>query len=183
MAWPIFQALWKELTIEGRPPILMSMDSVQFAMQNTLYNAPGLLPIHAHDLAIIKHFTDYLSGAQTLPNGGAIIAATQRSHAPTNITTDLVIKQIQDKQKGYPPRNKNPYEKNYDSRVEKVLANVEVMKLKGISKLEARGLMEYWAQSGLLRSVVDEKTVTEKWALAGNGVVGEIERGTLRMRI
>jgi len=43
--------------------------------------------------------------------------------------------------------------------------------------------MEYWAQSGVFRGQVDEKTVTEKWALAGNGIVGEIERGALRMRI
>ena len=49
--------------------------------------------------------------------------------------------------------------------------------------MEARALMEYWAQSGVLRQRVDEKTVTAKWALAGNGVVGELERGALRMRI
>ena len=43
--------------------------------------------------------------------------------------------------------------------------------------------MEYWAQSGVLRAQVDERTVTEKWSLAGNGIIGEIERGALLMRI
>jgi small subunit ribosomal protein S29 len=183
IAWPLFQALWTELTAAGRPPILMSMDSVQFAMQSTLYKSPDFLPIHAHDFAAIKHFTDYFSGARALPNGGAILAATQRSHTPTNITVDLLVGQLEDKQAGRKVRRRDPYEKNYDSRVEAAFAAAEVLKLKGVSKFEARGLMEYWAQSGLLRSVVDEKTVTEKWALAGHGILGEIERGSLRMRV
>jgi small subunit ribosomal protein S29 len=67
--------------------------------------------------------------------------------------------------------------------VEKSLQGAEVLKLKGLSKEEARCLMEYWAASGVLRQRVDEQTVAEKWTLAGNGIVGEIQRGALRMRI
>ncbi len=58
-----------------------------------------------------------------------------------------------------------------------------MLKLKGLSKGEARGLMEYWARSGVLRSRVDEEKVAEKWALAGNGIVGEMQRTALWMRI
>lgn len=152
-------------------------------MKDTLYRSPDFLPIHAHDLAIIKLFTDHLSGTAKLPNGGAVVVATSRSHAPANLTVDFVIKQLEDKQAGRKVRSKDPFEKNYDVRAEQALSAVEVLKVKGLSKPEARGLMEYWAQSGLLRSVVDERTVAEKWALAGHGIIGEIERGTLRMRI
>lgn len=183
VAWPIFQALWKELTAEGRPPVLFTLDSLQLAMQDTLYRSADFLPIHAHDFAIIKQFTDYLSGARTLPNGGAIIGATQRSHAPKNITVDLAIQQAEEKQQSRPLTAKDPFERRYDPRAEQVLSSVRVLKLAGLSKDEARGLMEYWAQSGVLRSVVDERSVAEKWALAGHGVVGEIERGALKMRI
>jgi small subunit ribosomal protein S29 len=161
----------------------MTLDSLQFAMQDTLYRSPEFVPIHAHDLAIIKHLTDYLSGYERLPNGGAVIAATQRSHAPINITMNLSIKQVEDAQEGRRITPKDPFEKKYDLRTQQALAAVQVLRLGGLSKIEARGLMEYWAQSGVLRSVVDERSVAEKWALAGNGVIGEIERGALKMRI
>jgi small subunit ribosomal protein S29 len=152
-------------------------------MQKSLYRAPDYSFIHSHDLAIIRHFVEYLSGAKSLPNGGAIIAATNRSHAPVSKSLNLAIKQTEEKARGEEITQKDPFEKAYDARSDKVLGNFEVLRLKGLSKKEARGLMEYWAQSGVLRSRVDESEVAEKWALAGNGVVGEIERGALRMRI
>lgn len=208
-------AFWKEITAKGRPPILMALDGLQYIMQNSLYRSAEFKPIHAHDLAIVDHFLSYLSGDKTLPNGGAAIAASSRSHAPISKSMDLAIQQSQERQFGgivverdtwgreryddvraieafrenQELRNielfteRDPWEKSYDSRADKALAKVETMKLRGLSKAEARGLMEYWAQSGVLRAQVDERTVTEKWALAGNGVIGEIERGALLMRI
>ena len=56
-------------------------------------------------------------------------------------------------------------------------------RLKGLSKDEARGLMEYWAKSGILRQTVSESLVGEKWSLSGGGVVGELERGCVKMRV
>ena len=91
--------------------------------------------------------------------------------------------QSEDRQAGIEITERDPYEKRYDARVGEAMQSLELMRLKGLSKVEARGLMEYWAASGVLRSRVDEKTVAEKWAVAGNGIVGEIERGALRMRI
>ncbi len=60
---------------------------------------------------------------------------------------------------------------------------MEIQRLKGLSKDEARGLMEYWAKSGLVRQKVNETLVGEKWTLSGGGVVGELERATVRMKI
>jgi small subunit ribosomal protein S29 len=74
---------------------------------------------------------------------------------------------------------KDPFFRGYDERVEAVLRSVEVLRLKGVDKLEARALMEYWAASGMLRATVDEKAVTEKWTLAGSGILGEMERAAL----
>jgi small subunit ribosomal protein S29 len=148
------------------------------------YRSASYELIHAHDLALVQHFVTYLSGEKPLPNGGAILGATSRSHAPVSASLELALKQALEKQQhGEIMTKKDPYGKKYDTRAEDKLKSVEVLKLKGLSKVEARGLMEYWAQSGLLRSRVDERLVTEKWALAGNGIVGEIERGVLRMRI
>ncbi|KAL5321003.1 hypothetical protein ACEPPN_011813 [Leptodophora sp. 'Broadleaf-Isolate-01'] len=183
IAWPIFQALWSELTLEGRPPIVMCLDSLSFAMQNSLYRAPDFSPIHAHDLAIMKHFIDHLSGSAVLPNGGAVLAATNKSHAPISKSMNLAIKQAEDRQAGREITQRDPFEKSYDPRVDAALTSIEVLRLKGLSKTEARGLMEYWAKSGVLRCKVDEESVTEKWALAGNGIVGEIQRTALWMRM
>ncbi|KAL2072627.1 hypothetical protein VTL71DRAFT_11970 [Oculimacula yallundae] len=183
IAWPVFQALWSELTLKGRPPILMCVDSVSFTMQNSLYRSPDFSPIHSHDLVIIKHFIDHLSGSSKLPNGGAIIAATNKSHAPISKSLNLAIKQSEDRKAGRDVTPRDPFEKSYDPRVDKALAGIEVLRLKGLSKKEARGLMEYWAKSGVLRSKVDEESVTEKWTLAGNGIVGEIQRTALWMRV
>jgi small subunit ribosomal protein S29 len=94
----------------------------------------------------------------------------------------LALKQQEDRQAGREITQREWFAA-IDERTMKSLQNVKVMKLKGLSKVEARGLMEYWAASGVLRARVDEKSVAEKWALAGNGIVGEIERGSLRARI
>jgi small subunit ribosomal protein S29 len=228
-AWPIFKAFWSEITAPGMPPIMMCMDSVSFIMQNSLYRTQDFNVIHSHDLAIVRHYVDLLSGTTSLPNGGAVLAATNRSHAPLSKSLDLALKQAEDRYKianhrappsgllgetgkhaqsgsgfkspsptlsaieqeaerraeGFPGAitQRDPYEKNYDARTDEVLKNIEVMKIGGISKAEARGLMEYWAKSGVLRTTVNEQAVAEKWALAGNGIVGEIQRGALWMRI
>jgi small subunit ribosomal protein S29 len=207
VAWPVFQAFWAELMAKGRPPVLLALDGLNNVMRESMYRAPDTSFVHAHDLAIVNHFVGYLSGVRKLGNGGAVIAATNRSHAPKSKSLDLVLTQLEERQLGEEEiTEKDPFEKGYDGRVEWALGvkdvegveeaageetvekelspgPVEVLKLKGLSKKEARGLMEYWAKSGVLRKRVDEEEVAEKWALAGNGVVGEIERGALRMRI
>ncbi|KAB8302081.1 hypothetical protein EYC80_005532 [Monilinia laxa] len=182
-SWPIFQAFWKEITAANRPPVLMSLDGLQWIMKDSLYRNADFDLIHAHDLAIVNHFVQYLSGEKNLPNGGAVIAATSRSHAPISRSTDLAIAQQLERQAEQELTERDPFEKKYDKRADEALQNLQILWLEGLSKMEARALMEYWAQSGVLRQRVDEKIVTEKWALAGNGVVGELERGALRMRI
>ncbi|KAI7307175.1 hypothetical protein KC315_g13861, partial [Hortaea werneckii] len=61
-------------------------------------------------------------------------------------------------------------------------AGTPVQKLAGLSKTEARGIMEYYAQSGMLRQTVTEGLVSERWSLSGEGVVGELEKGSVRAR-
>ena len=160
----------------------MALDGLSHVMQNSLYRSQDFKEVHAHDLAIVKHFMEYLGGTKTFPNGGAVIAATSRSHAPVSKSLDLMILQAEEKAAGLEISSRNPFEREYDPRAEENMRDVSVLSLAGLSKHEARGLMEYWAHSGVLRQAVDERTVTEKWALAGNGIVGEIERGALKMR-
>ncbi|KAB5551335.1 mitochondrial ribosomal death-associated protein 3-domain-containing protein [Coniochaeta sp. 2T2.1] len=180
--WPIFSAVLQELTVEGhgRPPILFSLDGLSFIMKMSEYRSPAYELVHAHDLAIVRRFVDLLSGKTKLPSGGAVIAATTRGNSPRNPSMELAIARQEAAQgliKEAPVRE--PYSKKYDDRAEGVLSNFEVLKLKSVSRSEARSLMEYWAASGLLRTAVDEQAVSDKWILGGNGNLGEMERATL----
>ncbi|KAK4217045.1 mitochondrial ribosomal death-associated protein 3-domain-containing protein [Rhypophila decipiens] len=180
-AWTVFSALWKELSsnIRGRPPILFALDGLHHIMKISKYRNAAFDLIHSHDLALIKLFTDYLSGQASLPNGGAIIAATSRNNCPVSASLELALEQRLATQNGEEPPAKKPYFKGYDSRVEGAMKSAQVLRIKGVSKLETRSLMEYWAASGLLRTTVDEVAVSEKWMLGGNGVLGEMERASL----
>ncbi|KAK4205216.1 putative mitochondrial SSU ribosomal protein S23 precursor [Triangularia verruculosa] len=181
-AWPVFQALWSELNAPAaanRPPILLSLDNLPHIMKPSAYRSSAFEPIHSHDLSLVKLFVDALSGNTRFPSGGAVIAATNRNNGPRIPSMELALKQRLAAQKGEEVERKDPYFKGYDERVERVLRSVEVLEVNRIGKREARSLMEYWAASGLLRTTVDEQTVSEKWTLGGGGVLGEMERAAL----
>lgn len=181
-AWLVLNALWKEMTAKGhdRPPILLALDGLAHIMKVSEYRSPAFELIHSHDLALVRRFVDHLSGATPLPNGGAVIAATTRGNAPRMPTMDLALGGREAERDGTEPPRRDLYVKGFDERVDAALATVQVLRLKGVNKAEARAVMEYWAASGLLRTTVDEPTVSEKWTMGGNGILGEMERATLR---
>lgn len=178
-AWPTFAALWTELTLPGRPPLLMTLDGLSHVNLVTDYRDPAFNRVHAHDLSLVSTFVDALSGTAPLPNGGAILAATSGNNAHLNPSQELVLSQLEAGQAGQPIPQPEPYRKGYDNRVYDALKNTSVVRLDGVSKEDARALMEYWGASGLLRARIDQRTVWEKWALGGHGVVGEMERASL----
>lgn len=184
IAWSVFTAMWKELTTPGqhRRPILFAIDGLAHIMKASAYRSPSFELIHSHDLALIRLFTDCLSGALTLPNGGAAIGVTSLGNSPRSPSMELALDQRLAEQDGMDAADipqRDPYFRGYDDRVEAVLRTVQVLHLGGLPKAEARSLVEYWAASGLLRTTVDEATVTQSWAMGGSGVVGEMERASL----
>lgn len=184
IAWPVFQAFWAEITAAGapgRPPVLLTLDGLSHVTCDSAYRDPDFNLINARDLAIVAFFFEYLSGAKKLPNGGAVLAATSKGNAPLSYALSIAIRQQEERQAGIPAEKitqPEPY-RLLDQRAFQSLQAAPVLRVNGLSKLEARGLMEYWAASGMLRKRVDEKTVTEKWTISGHGVVGEMERGAL----
>lgn len=218
LAWPIYNALFRELTAEGRPPVAYTLDGVVFAMRPTKYLDADVKPIHAHDLTLLNHFLSYLSGSQSLRNGGLVMAVDSQSNRPSVPTLDHALQRPVRKAKqaeeeahlaaflerdekariaheGRQSRS-NPQLKELravmrepspflvtDDRVAAVMKDVAVVDVKGLSKEECRGVMEYYARSGMLRQRVDSSLVSEKWTLAGQGVIGEIERGCVVMKI
>lgn len=159
-------------------------------MRNSEYLSAEVKPIHAHDLTIIRHFIDHLSGQKALPNGGIVLGATSQSNAPSSPALDFCIQVAEAKQKNAERIPEwNPY-KNVDVRVMEALKDLnsdskdfDVIKVGGLTKEEARAIMEYYAESGLLRHQVNTSFVSEKWSLAGMGNIGELERTSVRLRL
>ena len=200
LAYPIWQALWSELTTPSnaesqdglqRPPFLVTMDGVDQAMRMSAYLDADVKPIHAHDLALVRDFMALLSGETSMPNGGMVMAATCQSNRGASPTLDhllnLSIAQQDNSNLSANAEDRleepmyDPYAPK-DTRVEAAMKGVQAMKLSGLSKDEAKGMMEYYAQSGILRDTVTDGLVSEKWTLAGSGIVGELEKGAVRMR-
>lgn len=191
-ALPIFQTLIQDLLLPSRPPILLCLDRLGYAMKESAYRDANFKPIHAHDLYLLKWFLGFLSGASPLPNGGIVLAATSGSDTPLVPALEIAIQETEKSpQDPGPP----PYPKSYkpirhalakyDSRVLDVFAKegLEIQRLERLSKDEARALMLYWAQNGMLGRRIDEDFVAEKWAISGGGVVGELERATVQLGI
>jgi len=188
IAWPIYQALWKELTSttakQARPPVLFTVDGLSHISRLSEYLAPSMHYIHAHDLTLIDHFVSFLSGASTLPNGGLILGVDSNSNRPFSPSLDLAIVQSEIRTRTgrtdmpmYDPDS--PYER-IDERVLSTMRNVDLMKVKGLSRPEARTVLEYYARSGMLRANISDGLVNERWTLAGGGIVGELERASVK---
>jgi len=184
----IYAALWTELLLPNRPPILYALDSLPHAMTTSAYLDAAATPIHAHDLSLIAHFVSFLRGDRALPNGGLVVAADSRSNRPPVPTLEHVLASSSSRAAGKQADYKaaldarSPYHA-LDDRVVDALRDVEVVTLAGLSKDECRAVMEYYARSGMLRQRVDDRLVGEKWTLAGGGIVGEVERGSVVMRV
>jgi small subunit ribosomal protein S29 len=190
MSWSVWQALWKELTSPSqhkRPPILVALDGIDHWMTLSKYRSAEYNPIHAHQLAPIKHFLQILFNkhrAGQLANGGMVLASTSASNSPSLPTFDLLLKQLEAAERGLKVGDEDfpmpqPY-KAVDQRVLGLLPGsdgLSVQRLKGLEKdVEARGLLEYFAKSGVMREAVNDVMVGEKWSLAGGGVIGEMAR-------
>ncbi|KAI1384928.1 mitochondrial ribosomal protein [Hypoxylon trugodes] len=178
-AWPVFQALWKELLLPGRPPIMFALDGLSHIMRISDYRNPAFQLIHSHDLSLVRLFTDALGGKTKFVNGAAILGVTSKGNSPIIPSMEKALEQAAAAQAGQPIPPRDPFFAKYDERVFESLKGVKLLNVCGVSKAEARSLMEYWAASGVLRMRVDEKNVSEKWTLAGNGVLGEMERASL----
>ncbi|KAL2860679.1 mitochondrial 37S ribosomal protein mS29 [Aspergillus lucknowensis] len=211
-AWTVFQALWLELTstsaVPGleknftpRPPILVTVDGLAHWMTHSKYRSAQFEPIHAHDLVFVRHFLSLLKPGQdkpTLPNGGALLYATSTTTNPPSVYSfDVALKQVAARHAGVDPSSPEfPQPEAYsktDPRVFEALSSpkptaakegmLEHQVLGGVTRDEARGFLEYFARSGLLRETINDELVGEKWTLAGGGVIGELERLGRRVRV
>ncbi|KAL4811107.1 mitochondrial ribosomal death-associated protein 3-domain-containing protein [Aspergillus unguis] len=210
-AWLVFQAFWAELTATSaapglekhftpRPPMLVAIDGLGHWMKDSAYRSAKHELIHAHDFVFVRHFLDLLKpgkGKPTLPNGGALLYATSASNNPSIYGFDLALQQVTARNAGVNPSSPEfPLPKAFSYPDQRVLeafnlpkptsakeGALEVQEIGGLTRDEARGFLEYFARSGLLRETVSDEWASEKWTLAGGGVIGELEKVGRRLRV
>ena len=198
LSWQVFSALWNELTLPNtaeiesigpRPPILYCADNISHLFVPSKYHILDgqdyLQPIHALDLALPRHFVDHLTGAESFPNGGIVLGATSNSDyvqcPPLEVGIKLAKARLQSSSSDPQVSDFwNPLQR-IDQRVMDICSNLDVLTLNGISKDDAKALIEHWAQSGLVRNRVDDSLVAEKWTLSGGGILGELENAVVTM--
>jgi small subunit ribosomal protein S29 len=205
VAWPVFQALFKELTVKGasaRPSVLVTADGIDHWMCETSYRNSEHKPIHAHQLSLVRQFVNLLfsaPGGNSSPmmagnlvsqtpfvSGGMVLLATTGSNTPAPPTFKLLVDQMRALRQGIARSEQDfPVPKPYSKPDERVLAlcalataekNVQLMELKGLSREESRGYLEYFAKSGIMHKRLTDGFVSEMRGLSGGGVVGELAR-------
>jgi len=203
VAWPVFQALWTELTSTSapRPPVLVTVDGLSHWMQNSEYRTADFKPIHAHDLVFVRHFLSLLkpgvNGKSTLPNGGLLLYATSGSNSPRIYSFDVALKQLEATTSGINPKSPefpqaDPYQ-NPDPRIIEAFTapqpisdkegKLELQPLSGLTPEDTVGYMEFWAKSGLIRQVMSFQWVSQLWTKSSGGIIGELLRLGSRLRV
>ena len=197
VAWPVWQALWKELNSTSRgktpiPPVLLAVDSVDHWFDMTKYRSSDFKFIHAHQFLFIRQFMQLLfhTPAPGLANGGMILAATSGSNSPLAPSFDILLRQMAARAKGLQMTDADfPLPKPYQNVDQRVLdlfrggEDTQVQELSGLTQYEAKGLLEYYARSGILKETLTDTKISEKWTLSGGGIVGELTKFGSRVRV
>ncbi|KAK5943064.1 hypothetical protein PMZ80_004069 [Knufia obscura] len=196
----VWDAIWKELTVpvegnkEKRPPVLVAIDGVNFWMGDTKYRSNDFKVIHAHQFTLVKQFLSLLFSKDqknALANGGMAMGVTTKSNHPATPAFELLVRQLRARNNGVEMTDSafplgDPYAKMPDARVTGLFhpdTQTTVTELKGLSRPESKGLLEYFAKSGIFRDAVTDSAVAEKWSLSGGGIVGEMCKLGARTRV
>ena len=190
----ILTYILSELTQPGqqsRPPVLLAVDGLNHWMTLTDYKTPEMARIHAHQFVIIRNFLEHLFTANhPLSYGGLVIGASTGSNTKAVPAFELLTRQCAALRNGTKPDDPSfplPGAFQYlDPRPLSLLdpnANTQVMDLQGLSKQETGFLLEYFVLSGILKEHITKENVAEKWALSGNGIVGQLCALGTRARI
>ncbi|KAJ5558298.1 hypothetical protein N7535_008511 [Penicillium sp. DV-2018c] len=201
VSWAVFQALWAELNatapaegleknFQPRPPMLVAVDGLAHWMTESAYRSADYKLIHAHDLAFVNHFLSLLKDGNSLNNGGLLLYSTSASNNPNPKGFKIALDRLAARRAGIsassPEYPQLPAYSDADPRVLDLFQSseetLELQTLSNLTREETRGFMEYFARSGLLREVINDQWVSEKWSLSGGGVIGELEKLGRRVR-
>ncbi|KAF8428135.1 mitochondrial ribosomal death-associated protein 3-domain-containing protein [Tirmania nivea] len=167
LSWDVLNAILYELSLPGRPPVLFTLDNLNFISLPSAYRSPDFTPIHAHDLALPNLFLSYLRGERTFWRGLTLASTTARSPATPALAFALAGEEV-------------PSYKKLDPRVAPSIKGVPVMAISPLTRPQAKALMEYYRDSGLYSQDV-QSTLAEKWVLS-SGIPKELMNACLRLK-
>jgi small subunit ribosomal protein S29 len=173
--------------------MLVTVDGLAHWMTQSAYRNAEYKTIHAHDLCFVNHFLSLLKDGDSLKNGGLLLYSTSSSNNPNPEGLKIALDRLAARQAGIkassPEYPNPPAYSDADTRVmdllkqdDKAVNPVELQTLGGLTRDEARGFFEYFARSGLLREVINDQWVSERWSLSGGGIIGELEKLGRRVR-
>ncbi|KAG0633227.1 mitochondrial ribosomal death-associated protein 3-domain-containing protein [Tuber brumale] len=156
LAWDAFNVLLGELGLPGSPLVLFTLDNLNQISIPSKYRDPAFNAIHPHDLALPNTFLAYLSGKRSFHTG--ITLAATSSKCSRTLALDAALE----------GREVDPYEK-LDPRIGPSIEGAQIIHVGSLSKREAKALMDYYNESGIMKDPVDIATFNEKFAVsAGN---------------
>ncbi|KAI1614486.1 mitochondrial ribosomal death-associated protein 3-domain-containing protein [Exophiala viscosa] len=196
LAWPVWQAFWRELNEPGanpRPRILFAADNIDHWMGPSKYRNADHEIIHAQQFTLARHFMDLMFSKQDstpFANGGMIMFSTTGSNTPAHPTFNVLIKQMRARGQGISATSSDfplptPYSKP-DAHVLELAGgsqNVKLTEVNGLSVPESKAYLEYFVRSGLLQANITEGKIAELRGLSGGGVVGELAKLGSRIRV
>ena len=153
------------------PPVLFVLDGLNELMLPSAYRDTGFRLVHAHDLALAHTFLAFLSGRRRFARG-LVLAATSGSGARRTEALDYALS-----------GRALPNYSKLDPRVAPSIAGADIWTVAAMKKAEARGLLEYCRDSGLLREPgpLSDEQIAQRLALS-SGLPKELVAGCVRLR-
>ncbi|KAK6509114.1 37S ribosomal protein S23 mitochondrial [Arthrobotrys musiformis] len=157
-SYEAFVALLAELEKSGAPPVLFTMDNLDYATKTgTAYKDPDFKDVHPADLDIVHTFFEYLSGRRKFARQMIIASTTSEIYPNPSLYEHL-------------SGNPLPGIGKYDHRIPSSLGNLaRTITLKGLSRDHTRLLLEFYKSAGLW-DYSWERSVPTNLALEGAGI-------------
>ena len=153
------------------PPVLFALDGLNELMLPSAYRDADFKFVHAHDLALVRTFLAFLGSRRRFARG-LVLAATSASGARRTEALDYALS-----------GRALPNYSKLDPRVAPSIAGADIWRVAAMRKAEARGLLDYCRDSGLLRDPepLSDEQVAQRLALS-SGLPKELVAGCVRLR-
>ncbi|KAK6362885.1 37S ribosomal protein S23 mitochondrial [Orbilia blumenaviensis] len=160
-SYEAFMAFLAELEKPGAPPVLFTMDNLDYATRKgTAYKDPDYKDVHPADLDIVHTFFEYLSGRRKFARQMVVAATTSEIYPNPSL---------------YETLNGNPLPGigKYDHRIPAAMGTTaKTITLRGLSREHTKLLLEFYKSAGLW-DYSWERSVPTNLALEGAGITEE----------
>lgn len=160
-SYEAFMALLAELEKPGAPPVLFTMDNLDYATRKgTAYKDPEYKDVHPADLDIVHTFFEYLSGRRKFSRQMVIAATTSEIYPNPSLYETL---------NGTPL----PGIGKYDHRIPSSIGSfAKTITLRGLNREHTKLLLEFYKSAGLW-DYSWERSVPTNLALEAAGITEE----------